>query len=80
MTCSGDWEIRQTQDYVHGIADIQAPPWARPESSNSFIIPALLGLQNFFCSSSATLGIKVIIYNSTKQELNGSTLNIKTVG
>lgn len=81
MTCSGDWETRQPQDYVHGIADIQAPPWARPESTDSFILNDILfGLQSLFCSSSSSIGIKVIIYNSTKKELNGSTLNIKTVG
>jgi len=37
MVCSGDWEPRQPQDFVHGVADIQAPPWARPESSDNFI-------------------------------------------
>jgi len=37
MVCSGDWEIRQPQDFVHGVADIQAPPFTRPESSNSFV-------------------------------------------
>ena len=37
MVCSGDWEIRQPQDFVHGVADIQAPPFTRPESSDSFI-------------------------------------------
>jgi hypothetical protein len=38
MVCSGDWEPRQPQDFVHGVADIQAPPWARPESSDNFIL------------------------------------------
>ncbi|CAB4131129.1 hypothetical protein UFOVP133_47 [uncultured Caudovirales phage] len=37
MVCSGDWEPRQPQDFVHGVADKQAPPWARPESSDNFI-------------------------------------------
>jgi hypothetical protein len=37
MTCSADWEIRQPQDFVHGVADIQAPPFTRPESSDYFI-------------------------------------------
>lgn len=38
MVCSKDWEPRQPQDYVHGVADIQAPKWVRPEQSDSFII------------------------------------------
>lgn len=37
MVCSGDWEPRQPQDFVHGVADIQAPKWARPEQADHFI-------------------------------------------
>lgn len=37
MVCSGDWEPRQPQDFVHGVADKQAPPFARPEQSDYFI-------------------------------------------
>lgn len=38
MVCSGDWEPRQPQDFVHGVADKQAPPFTRPEQSDLFII------------------------------------------
>ena len=38
MVCSGDWEPRQPQDFVHGVADKQAPPFTRAEQSDSFII------------------------------------------
>jgi hypothetical protein len=37
MVCSRDWEPRQPQDFVHGVADIQAPKWARPEQTDHFI-------------------------------------------
>ena len=37
MVCKGDWEVRQPQDYVRGVADIQAPPYVRPEQANRFI-------------------------------------------
>jgi hypothetical protein len=37
MVCSDDWEPRQPQDYVHGVADIQAPPWVRPEPADQFV-------------------------------------------
>jgi hypothetical protein len=37
MVCSGDWEVRQPQDYVRGVADIQAPPYVRPEQRDSFL-------------------------------------------
>ena len=37
MVCPGDWEPRQPQDFVHGVADIQAPPWVRSEQSDQFL-------------------------------------------
>jgi hypothetical protein len=37
MVCKGDWEPRQPQDFVRGVADIQAPPFSRPESSDYFL-------------------------------------------
>ena len=37
MVCHGDWEPRQPQDFVHGVADKMAPPWSRPEQSDLFI-------------------------------------------
>ena len=37
MVCPDDWEPRQPQDFVHGISDVQAPPWTRPETSDTFI-------------------------------------------
>jgi len=40
MVCQDDWEPRQTQDFVRGVADIQTPAWTRPEVSNVFIATA----------------------------------------
>ena len=37
MVCRGDWEVRQPQDYVRGVADIQAPPYVRPEQRDRFL-------------------------------------------
>lgn len=37
MCCSDDFEIRQPQDFVRGIADVMKTPWSRPEPSNYFI-------------------------------------------
>ena len=37
MVCSFDYEPRQPQDFVRGVADFQAPPYTRPESQDSFI-------------------------------------------
>jgi hypothetical protein len=48
MVCSGDWEPRQPQDFVRGVADKQAPPWARPEASDKFL---------FVCTPITTQGI-----------------------
>jgi len=37
MVCSRDWEPRQPQDFVRGVADVQAPPFTRPEQEDQFI-------------------------------------------
>jgi hypothetical protein len=37
MVCRNDWEVRQPQDYVRGVADIQAPPYVRPEQKDRFL-------------------------------------------
>ena len=36
MVCSYDWEPRQPQDFVRGVADFQAPPFTRPETQDTF--------------------------------------------
>jgi hypothetical protein len=38
MCCEDDWEIRQPQDFVRGVADTQIAPWLRPEPQDKFII------------------------------------------
>jgi hypothetical protein len=60
MCCDDDWEIRQPQDFVRGIADTQIAPWLRSEPSNSFVAvtQALLGL--FSSTSLATLLLTVV--------------------
>jgi hypothetical protein len=37
MVCPDDWEIRQPQDFVRGVADTIVPPWVRPEQEDTFI-------------------------------------------
>ena len=37
MVCPDDWEPRQPQDFVRGVADTQAPMWTRPEASDTFV-------------------------------------------
>ena len=48
MVCSGDWEPRQPQDFVHGVADKIAPPFVRPEPADTFI---------FFCTVYSNQGV-----------------------
>ena len=81
MCCPDDWEIRQPQDFVRGVADIQAPPWLRSEPADSFIVinfiaPAALITVN----EAVTLGIKVILYDTSKQEINAEAINVKPIG
>ena len=37
MVCEDDWEPRQPQDFVRGVADYQAPPFTRPEQGDVFV-------------------------------------------
>ena len=80
MVCSGDWEPRQPQDFVHGVADKQAPPFARPEQSDYFI-PFNYTQQpveqidlNEAISKAATKYFGGVILNNGSA-LNGSALN-----
>ena len=70
MVCSGDWEPRQPQDYVHGVADIQAPKWTRAEQSDFFIWDT----EQF--SEPVALTDVVVPILKTKDSLNGSALNV----
>lgn len=36
--CYRCWEPRQPQDFVRGVADIQAPAWTKPSPSDTFIV------------------------------------------
>ena len=81
MCCEDDWEIRQPQDFVRGVADTQIAPWLRPEPQDQFIPihftpPAVL----ITSTDTTSLSLKVIYYDTSKQELNASPINIKTIG
>lgn len=64
MVCPGDWEPRNPQDFVRGVADKQAPPWTRPEQQDQFIyfcdiygMSAYAGSAVAGCSVAGNLGI-----------------------
>lgn len=38
MLCPADWESRQPQDFVRGISDPLAIPWARPKGAPTFAV------------------------------------------
>ena len=80
MVCHGDWEPRQPQDYVKGVADIIRAPWTRPEQADSFISFGGANFLNALSTSNASIGIRVISYTSTKRELDGKALNSLTIG
>ena len=77
MVCQGDWEPRQPQDFVRGVADLMRTPWARPESGNNFLLPNGF-IPTVVSSSSATMSSTVI--RTSKREINGSVLNSFTLG
>lgn len=55
MCCPDDWEIRQPQDFVRGVADTQVAPWVRPEPQDSFIPFLFTTFLNFLSSSAVVL-------------------------
>jgi len=77
MVCETDWEPRQPQDFVRGVADTIAPPWTRPESSNFFILP-----NSFFSTltSKTNISMSITVLRTSKQEINGAVLNNFTLG
>ena len=34
MVCKNDYEVRHPQDFIRGVAEHQAVPWSRPETSD----------------------------------------------
>ena len=69
MVCNGDWEARQPQDFVHGVADIQAPVWVRSEQSDHFIF------QEIDQTESITLVENLSTKIVSPSSINGSALN-----
>lgn len=80
MVCSGDWEPRQPQDFVHGVADIQAPKWARPEQTDYFIPVNYTQQPNEQIDVNEAL-VKAVVKKiggsnfDSKSALNGAVLN-----
>jgi len=70
MVCSGDWEPRQPQDFVHGVADKQAPPFTRPEQSDHFIWG-----EASETDSVSVVDSYVVKIHSSPSALNGSAIN-----
>lgn len=69
MVCSADWEVRQPQDFVHGVADIQAPKWVRPEQTDHFI------WQEFSLTDSIGITESLSFTTQSISSLNGTTIN-----
>ena len=61
MCCRHDWEIRQPQDFVRGVADTQIAPWTRPEPADSFIPVTTSQYMQVGSTSNSTLDVKFIL-------------------
>ena len=66
MACPQDWEPRQPQDFVRGVADPQLVPWVRDEATDTFIAITISSFNTFFSSITASLKIDVIYLFQTK--------------
>jgi hypothetical protein len=81
MCCDDDWEIRQPQDFVRGVADTQIAPWLRPEPSDSFIpIHFTPPADPILVTSNNTLTLNVLIYTSSLTAIDSSPINSTTIG
>jgi hypothetical protein len=66
MCCKQDWEPRQPQDFVRGVADPQLTPWTRPEPSDSWIAVTTASFWSFLSGITATLSMVVTVHSSSK--------------
>lgn len=73
MVCAGDWEPRQPQDFVRGVADFQAPPFTRPEPADVFV-PLNFSVVASDNASLTESNAKVVYKNITGA-LNNSAVN-----
>jgi hypothetical protein len=81
MCCHQDWEIRQPQDFVRGVADTQVAPWTRPEPTDSFIPFNFTQLLSAITNgTNCTIDIRYIEYNVEPKQLNATTINQTTIG
>ena len=69
MVCPADWETRQPQDFVKGVADIQAPPWARPETQDVFLSATISSA----IAGYAIAGAAIVGHNTPPDQVPPST-------
>ena len=72
MVCSGDWEPRQPQDFVHGVADTQAPRWVRPEQTDYFIP------QNYTQQPDETVDVTEALVKAVVKKLGGAAFDSRS--
>ena len=60
MVCEDDWEPRQPQDFVRGVADTQVAPWTRPEPADQFIPIHFTPTVWFYINSAVRLLTKIV--------------------
>lgn len=62
--CPEDWEPRQPQDFVRGVAEHIAPPWTAPESADTFLCTSQAALAGVGSSGCAVAGVGVSLVGS----------------
>jgi hypothetical protein len=99
MCCRHDWEIRQPQDFVRGVADTQIAPWTRPEPTDQFVpiaywytvtanairstvtlVTKKIPGKVLTILSTSISTITTLFYPKSNREVNGSSINSKTIG
>jgi len=78
MVCEDDWEPRQPQDFVRGVADYQAPPFTRPEQADRFVHFNYSNLEEVSSITTATLIVNISKLKTFIANIVTSAVNILT--
>jgi hypothetical protein len=79
MVCDKDWEPRQPQDFVRGVADYQAPPFTRPEPSDSFIQVGITYIQSIIASVTSTASLTYHVLQRLTQQITATATSVASI-
>lgn len=81
MCCPDDWEIRQPQDFVRGVADTQIAPWLRSEPQDYFLPVTISSdaLPITAIQSQSTATLELVVFTPSQQVLTVTSSTVATL-